>query len=276
VVHFILGFTIGLWHRLQLANIGLISAGVAFYAMLALFPGLTATIAIWSAFADPAVISAYLAVADDFIPPEAFEILQTQILALLNTPHGAFGLGTAVSIVMALFSARAGVGALILGLNVIHGTQPRTTLRSLLTGLAMTLALVGVMLVALATVVVAPLALNLLPFHTISGWLASGLPWGGMLLLLLSALGILYRYGPNTPHARDPILSLGSVMATLVWGAASLSLTYYLANFGSYNRVYGSIGAVIALLMWLYVSAFSVLLGAAFNAEWAERRNPAQ
>ena len=84
----------------------------------------------------------------------------------------------------------------------------------------------------------------------------------------------MYRYGPNTRGARDPILTLGAVLATLVWGIASLGLTYYLTNFGSYNKVYGSIGAVIALLMWLYLSAFSVLLGAALNAELAASRRP--
>lgn len=276
VVHRVFHFASGLWNRLLISNISLISAGVAFYAMLALFPGLTATIAIWSSVADPTIISTYLEVADDFMPPEAFEIVQSQILALLAMPKSAFSISTLVSIAVALFSARAGVGALILGLNVIHGTRPRTTLASFLIGIVMTLALVGVMLVALATVVLAPILINLLPFHALGGWLMSGLPWIGMLLLLLTALGILYRYGPNAEFGRDPILSVGSLVATLVWSLASLSLTYYLANFASYNKVYGSIGAVIALLMWLYVSAFSILLGAAVNAEWAERRREPQ
>ncbi|MDF2141926.1 YihY/virulence factor BrkB family protein [Paenirhodobacter sp. CAU 1674] len=260
--------------RLARTNISLIAAGVAFYAMLAVFPGLSALIAIWSAFADPAVIGSYLAVADDFIPPEAFAILTEQILLLLQGPRTTIGWGTVLSVAVALFSARAGVGALVLGLDVIHGTRPRNTLLSFLFGYVMTLALVAVMLLAMATVVVVPIAVNFLPFHALTGWLLSGLPWGGMLLLMLSALGILYRYGPNTRGARDPILTLGAVLATLVWGIASLALTYYLTNFGSYNKVYGSIGAVIALLMWLYLSAFSVLLGAALNAELAASRRP--
>jgi membrane protein len=260
--------------RLTRTNISLIAAGVAFYAMLAVFPGISATIAIWSAFADPAVISSYLAVADDFIPPEAFEILTEQISLLLQGPRTTIGWGTILSVAVALFSARAGVGALVLGLDVIHGTRPRNTLLSFLFGYLMTLALVAVMLTAMATVVVVPIAANFLPFHALTGWLLSGLPWGAMLLLMLTALGILYRYGPNTRGARDPILSFGAVLATLVWGAASLGLTYYLTNFGSYNRVYGSIGAVIALMMWLYLSVFSVLLGAALNAELAASRRP--
>lgn len=265
-------FSHSLLDRLLRANISLISAGVAFYAMLAIFPGLSATIAIWSTFADPTVIQNYLTVADDFIPPAAYGILEEQIMALLEGPRGGIGLGTLLSVAVTLLSARAGVGALVLGLNVIHGTRPRATLWSFVFGYGLTIALVGVMLVALATVVVAPIMLNLLPFQTIASQLLTGTPWIGMLLLVLTALGILYRYGPNAAHARDPLLSVGSVMATVVWSIASLGLTYYLANFAGYNRVYGSIGAVIALLMWLYISAFSVLFGAALNAEIASRR----
>lgn len=265
-------FLLGFLDRLASSNISLIAAGVAFYAMLAVFPGLSATIALWSAFADPAVIRTYLAVADDFIPPEAFALLNDQIMALLTGPRAAIGWGTILSAAVALFSARAGVGALIEGLNVIHGTKPRATILSFAFGYLMTIALVTVMLAALATVVIVPVAINVLPFHALSDWMLSGLPWAAMLLLMLSALGILYRYGPNTEGRRDPIVTLGAVLAAVVWGIASLGLTYYLANFGNYNKVYGSIGAVMALLMWLYVSAFSVLLGAALNAELAERK----
>lgn len=265
-------FALGLLDRLATVKIGLIAAGVAFYAMLAVFPGLSATIALWSAFADPDVIRTYLSVADDFIPPEAFALLNDQIMSLLVGPRTAIGWGTILSAAVALFSARAGVGALIEGLNLIHGTKPRATVLSFLFGYAMTVALVGVMLAALATVVVVPVAINILPFEALNDWMLSGLPWGAMLLLMLSALGILYRYGPNTAGRRDPFFTLGAVLAAMVWGIASLGLTYYLANFGNYNKVYGSIGAVMALLMWLYISAFSVLLGAALNAELAERK----
>ncbi|MGD9916559.1 MAG: YihY/virulence factor BrkB family protein [Paenirhodobacter sp.] len=265
-----------LFRRLAETNITLVAAGVAFYAMLAVFPGLSATISIWSTFADPSVIGSYLGVAQKFIPPEAYEILDGQIMTLLAGPRGTIGLPALVSIAVALFSARAGVGALVLGLNVIHGTRPRDTILAYVFGYVLTVALVGVMLLALATVVVVPLAVNFLPFHALTGWLLSGLPWGAMLLLMLTALGILYRYGPNVKSGRrDPILTIGAVVAALVWGAASLGLTYYLANFGAYNKVYGSIGAVIALLMWLYLSALSVLFGAALNAVIDEIRKDA-
>lgn len=265
-------FGIGLFGRLVESNISLASAGVAFYAMLAIFPGVSATIAIWSAFADPAVIREYLNVAANFIPPSAYALLNDQIQGWLIGPRPSIGLGVFISALVTLLSARAGVAALVLSLNVIHGTQPRATIWSFVMGYLMTIALVGVMLAALATIVIVPFAINFLPFHEYTSILLSGLPWGAMLLLMLTALGILYRYGPNTAPHRDPIFTLGAVLAAAVWGLSSLALTYYLANFGNYNKVYGSIGAVIALLFWLYVSAFSVLLGAAFNAEIAAHR----
>lgn len=264
-------FLRGLSGRVEATNLSLVAAGVAFYAMFAVFPGLTATISVWGMVADPAVIESYLAVADDFIPPEAYEILNEQIMSLLAAPRARIGLTTIFPVAIALFSARAGVGALVRALNVIHGTRQRTTLWTLITGYVMTLALVAVMLAALATVVVVPVALKFLPLGAFTGWLLSALPWGAMLLLMLSALGILYRYGPNTEGHRDPFLTYGAVVATLVWALVSLGFSFYLTNFGAYNKIYGSIGAVIALLMWLYLSAFSVLLGAALNAELAAR-----
>jgi len=265
-------FVTGLLKRLAQTNIFLISAGVAFYAMLAVFPGLTATISIWSTFADPGVIQSYLQVADNFIPPEAYSILDDQVRALLVGPRGSIGWGAMLSILVALFSARAGVDALVQGLNVIHGSRPRNTLLGFVFGYGMTVALVGVMLVALGTIVVVPFVANFLPFHAATVWLLSWLPWAAMLLLMLTVLGVLYHFAPHAPLRRDPLLSIGSIVATLVWGGASLTLTYYLTNFGNYNKIYGSLGAVVALLMWLYVGAFSVLLGAALNAELANWR----
>ncbi|KEO54286.1 hypothetical protein TP2_05005 [Thioclava pacifica DSM 10166] len=260
-------FGLSLFGRLVESNITLVSAGVAFYAMLAIFPGISATIAIWSAFADPAVIHTYLKVASEFIPPEAYALINDQIQSWLIGPRSTIGIGVIISAAVTLFSARAGVAALVLSLNVIHGTKPRATIWSFVMGYLMTVSLVGVMLAALATVVIVPIVVNFLPFHEVTKLLLSGLPWGAMILLMFTALGILYRYGPNTEGRRDPILTLGAVLAAAVWGISSLGLTYYLANFGNYNKVYGSIGAVIALLVWLYLSAFSVLLGAALNAE---------
>lgn len=265
-------FAVSLFGRLFQSNITLVSAGVAFYSMLAIFPGISATIALWSAFADPTVIRTYLNVADDFIPPEAYALINDQIQNWLIGPRATIGLGVVISAAVTLFSARAGVAALVLSLNVIHGTRPRATIWSFIMGYLMTIALVGVMLAAMATVVVVPVVINFLPFHEYSKILLSGLPWGAMLLLMLTALGILYRYGPNTEGKRDPILTLGAVLATALWGLSSIGLTYYLSNFGNYNKIYGSIGAVIALLVWLYLSAFSVLMGAALNAELAAFR----
>ena len=268
-------FGLGLLGRLIASNITLVAAGVAFYAMLAVFPGISATIAIWSAFSDPSVIHQYLAVAREFIPPEAYELLNGQIQSWLIGPRATIGFGTILSVLVTLLSARAGVAALVLSLNVIHDTKPRATIWSFVMGYLMTIALVGVMLLAMATIVIVPIAINFLPFHEYTSFLLTGLPWVAMLLLMLTALGILYRYGPNTKGRRDPVLTLGAVLATVVWGISSLALTYYLANFGSYNKIYGSIGAVVALLFWLYLSALSVLLGAALNAELNAHRTKA-
>jgi membrane protein len=260
-------------NRLQAGHIGLIAAGVAFYAIFAIFPATTATIALWSLVSDPNIIAQYLDVAEGFIPPEAYRLLSNQINALLSGPRATLGWATAVSVAIALFSARAGVQALVQGINVIHRCPSRQVLRGVLAGYAITLALVATTLAAFAIIIVVPIAIAFLPLGILREWLLTELPWLMMIVLIFSGLAILYRFGPSQPESRAGWFSIGALVAACGWAIGSLGFSYYIANFGAYNRVYGSIGAVIALLMWLYISAYVILVGAAINAELKHRPN---
>jgi membrane protein len=261
-------------NRLDQAHIGLISAGVAFYAIFAIFPGMTGTIAIWSLVSDPNIIASYLEVAKTFIPPEPYELLNAQIGSLLAGPRATLGWATVLSVLIALFSARAGVSALVQGINVIHRAPTRQMIQGVLAGYAITLALVAITLAAFAIIVIVPIGAAFLPMGLLREWLLTDLPWAAMFALVLMGLGILYRFGPNRVESRANWFSIGAVVAALGWAIGSLGFSYYLANFGAYNRVYGSIGAVVALLMWLYISAYVILVGAAINAERKNRPEP--
>ncbi|MBC7156147.1 MAG: YihY/virulence factor BrkB family protein [Rhodobacteraceae bacterium] len=243
---------------------GLIAAGVAFFALLGLFPGLAAVIALFGLLADPAVIAAQLPLLAEFVPPEAFRLIEAQVNALVRTGSGTLGWAGVVSVAVALWSARAGVGALQGGLDAIHGTPPRGGLQAIVSALVLTVALVGCVIAAFLAVVVAPLVLALVPLGPAAGWALAVLPWVAALGLLLAVLALVYRFGPN--RGRGSVLA-GVVVALVLWGAASLGFSAYLRRFGAYNEIYGSIGAVAALMMWFYIGAWVVLLGAAVNAE---------
>lgn len=260
-------FGCAVWARMTESHFGLIAAGVAFYAMFAVFPGLTATIAIWSLLSDPAVIADYLQIAEGFLPDDAAALVHDQVMALLAAPRGALGWATVLSVGVAIYAARAGVAALIQGMDVVHQARPRALLWGWVVDLTMTAALIVALMAAMATIVIVPLLLSLVPLGAAEGWLLAALPWMAMFLLVLGCLGLLYRYGPNVPGRRDAWVTPGTLVAALAWAAVSFAFSAYLANFDSYNRIYGSIGAVAALLMWLYLSAWSVLMGAAINAE---------
>jgi membrane protein len=265
-------FVVAVWRRVAEGHFALIAAGVAFYAMFAVFPGLTATIAIWSMVADPAIIGEYLAIAEEFLPPEAAALVHDQVTGLLTAPRAALGWATALSVLVAIYSARAGVSALVQGLDVVHRAVPRRWLRGWAVDFMLTAALIGALIAALVTVVVVPILLSYVPVGTFSAWLTSVLPWGAMFLLVLTCLSILYRFGPNVPGGfRSPFITVGVLVAALAWAGVSIGFSVYLSNFNSYNRIYGSIGAVIILMTWLYLSVWAVLLGGAINAELEER-----
>ncbi|MGB7244747.1 MAG: YihY/virulence factor BrkB family protein, partial [Sulfitobacter sp.] len=243
-------------------NLGLISAGVAFFAMLSVFPGLAALIAIVAIIADPAIVVAQLEQMRGLMPDDVYDILNNQIVVLVSTSSDTLGWAGALSLIVALWSARAGVGAMINGLNAVYRQRNRPGVRHYLRAFALTLALIGVGIVAVLTVIVAPIALAFIPWGWGARAIADLVRWSIALGVILGGIGVLYRFGPNRRATRAGWLSPGAFLAALCWALMSIGFSFYVANFGNYNEVYGSIGAVIAMLIWLWISSFLVLLGA--------------
>ena len=253
-------------------NLSLIAAGVAFYAMLALFPALAAVIAIWGFFSDASVLQDQLELLRSFVPSEAYGLIEAQVVALTSAQDSTLGWASILSILVALWTARSGVAALIRGLNTVHRAPTRKSLRSALTALALTLTLVVISIVAMGMIIVLPILFAVLPEGEIWSIWYEIFRWGLVIAVVTFGLGVLYRYGPNTGPARPGWITPGAVAAVIIWGAVSAGFSIYLSNFGNYNEVYGSIGAVIAMLMWFYISALVILLGGSLNASLDARK----
>jgi membrane protein len=255
------------WAQLDEMNLMLIAAGIAFYGMLALFPAFAAVVALWGLFADPAEVLPQLAYYRQVIPSDAYDLLAGQLEALASTGSQALGWASAFSFGVALWSTRAGVAALMMGMNAVYRERNRQGLALYGSALILTVSLVIVALTAIAAVIVTPLVMAFIPLGPVAGLALELARWVLAILVLLLGAGIVYRYGPNRRGARVAWITPGSVLAVACWGLASWAFGVYLAEFGNYNEVYGSIGAVVALLMWLFISAFLLLLGGAINAE---------
>lgn len=251
-------------------NLALLAAGCAFYGLLAVFPALAAAIAIWGLVADPNMIRAEVDLLTELMPAEAFEIFSTQVDGLIATERRTLSATFVLSLIVALWSSRAGVAALIRGLNLIYG-RPHIegVLARLGWVLLMTVVLILMGLVALAAVLVVPTVVAVVSIGPMGDMLAGPVRWLTAVSALLIGLDVIYRFGPNRSRARRFRFTPGAIAAVLVWVAGSVALTLYFQNFSNFNEVYGSIGAVMALLLWLHVSAFSVLLGAQLNVELA-------
>jgi membrane protein len=269
----LLTFAQALWQRLQKARLGMAAASMAFFGFLALFPGATMVVALWGLASDPDFVTRQAAPLKNILPPEAFALLSDQLHALALAPAPDLRLTTLISLALALWSARAGASALISALNAVHHLPDLSGPKHEALALGLTLLLVCLTLLSLLIAVFAPLVIALLPLGPVGRLL---LQFGNVILaLLLSifALAFVYRLGPNLPRAgRRGFLTPGLWVGFALWLVISRLFAEYLANFGSYNKIYGSIGAVAALLMWFYFSAYAMLLGAAVDAERAARR----
>jgi membrane protein len=244
------------------------AAGIVFYGLLAIFPAITALVSSYGLFADPSTISANLQSLALMLPDGSFAIVQDQIARVLAKGTSALGLTFIVGLMMAVWSANAGMKAIIDALNVVYEEkEKRGFIKLNLVSLAFTVAALAAILVMVAAVVVVPLLLQQIGLGARAELIVRLGRWPVLALLLLTALAVLYRYGPSRATPRWQWLSVGAVMAAVLWLIGSSLLSWYLSNFGDYNATYGSLGAAIGLMTWMWMSAIIVLCGAELNSE---------
>lgn len=249
-------------------HVSLVAAGVAFYALLAIFPAVTALMALAGLVMEPAEVTAQLEALTNLIPEEAANIILDQAVAVTGSEETGLGWAFLIGLGLALYSASKGVGSLMEGLNVAYDEdETRGFVTKLIWTLGLTLMLIGVLLLGLAATVAVP---AIVAFLALPDWFEAFLTYGSWVLLAaltVVALAVLYRYGPARDNAEWKWLTPGSVIACILWIVASVGFSIYVSNFGSYNESFGSMAGAIILLMWLWISAFIVLLGAEFNSE---------
>jgi membrane protein len=245
-----------------------VAAGVVFYGLLAIFPAVTALVSSYGLFADAATVGGHLAFAAALMPAGAFGIVEEQINRVAAQGGGGLSAGFVFGLLLALWSANAGMKAMIDALNVIYDEEERRSFLKLnLISLGLTVGVLCILLLAIAAVVIFPLALNWAGLGSSAAWAIAVLRWPALLIVVMVMLAILYRFGPSRREARWQWLSVGAMIATLLWLAGSALFSWYLSNFADYNATYGSLGAGIGLMMWLWLTAIAILFGAELNSE---------
>jgi membrane protein len=256
------------WIEAGRDNLSVVSAGCAFFALFAIFPALSALISIYGLTADPATVEQQFAMLADLLPAQAYDIVIQQIQRIAEASGQSLGWSLAVSLGLAFWSATAGTQALFAALNIAYEEPERRTIFQFYLS-AFTFTLVGILggVIMMLAIVYVPIVFALTGYSSAFETFVKVARWPFLALLVLCLLSLLYRYGPCRRAAKWHWVSMGSIFATLVWLLASAAFSYYVANFAHYDRFYGSLGAVIILLFWLYISFYIVLLGAEINAE---------
>lgn len=257
------------WQQQGEDNISIIAGGVAYYALLALFPAIAALVSLFGLIADPATIEAQIANLDGLMPPDALKILSDQARSVASAPSEGLGLGVIFGLLLTLWSASRGTNSLITALNIAYGEKERRNFFVLIAlSYGLTLAALLFVITTLALIVAVPAAINLFGLNGTPVAIAAGfVRWPILAIAVMFALGVLYRIAPCRRGAKWRWVSWGAVVATGLWLLGSAGFSLYVSNFGSYNETYGSVGAVVVLLLWFNVSAYVILLGAELNAE---------
>lgn len=257
------------WNEAGEDNIGLIAAGVAFYAFLSIVPLLGATVLVYGLAADPHTVGEHVASLTSVMPRDVAKLIGDQLLQVVTTSEGKKGFGLIIALALALYGAMSGAGAIVTALNVAYEEhEDRSFVTQKLLALGVTAGAVVLVLGAMGTVAAVALLGDLMPWSPT--WLVVGIRLSSYVLLAgLAAAGAatLYRYGPDRRHAQWTWLTPGSVAATVIWLAMTTGFGFYVANFGSYDATYGSLGAIVVMLTWLSLSAYVFLLGAELNSE---------
>ncbi len=255
-------------HEVRDDQLILMSAGVAFFALLALFPALIALVTLYGLVADPLEVQSHLLWLTKVLPPAAADLVRDEIRDAVSTKKSGLSLGLLVSVSAAVWTASGSVNALIMALNSAYEEQEGRSfwkLRGLVLLFTFGTLLLGIL--ALGFVVVVPSALKIIGLRSFGAVLIHLLRWPLLALLMMLALTIFYSYGPHRVPRGFKWVSWGAGIATALWLLGSALFSLYVSTFGSYNQTYGTLGGGILLLLWLFLSAFLVLLGAEINSE---------
>jgi membrane protein len=256
------------WSESNRDNLSVVAAGCAFFALAAIFPALSALISLYGLTADPAIVEQQFRMLGSVLPPQAYDIVIQQIHRIATAPGGTLGWSLAVSLGLALWSANAGTQAMMAALNIAYEEPERRSLFQYYLN-AFTFTIIGILgaVVMLFAIVYVPILFAFAGYSHAFELIVGVLRWPFLALFVLFMLAVLYRYGACRRSAKWHWVSVGSLFAMVVWLIASAAFSLYVSNFANFDRLYGSLGAVIILLFWLYISFYIVLLGAEINAE---------
>ena len=256
-------------------QIGLAAAGCAFYATLALFPAISTLVSLYGLAFDPATVEPQLRVLRDLLPRPAFVLISERVHTLVTQPRGTLTISLIISTLVTLWSSSAGTKSILAALNMAYEEkETRSFIRFQATALTMTLCAILGAALTVALLVFLPAVLDFIPrhfgFEAVEAGTQTLLKIGTPLLLLLFvglSFSLLYRFGPSRRGASWHWITPGSLVATLLWLLASTGFSYYVGHVASYDATYGPLGAVVGIMMWFFVTAYVVLLGAELNAE---------
>jgi membrane protein len=244
------------------------AAGCTFYALLSLFPAITAIVSIYGLFADRGKIEGQLDSVSSFLPSGGVDIIREQVHRLVESPASGLSAGAIIGLLTALWSANAGTKAMFSALNDVYGErEERGFLRVTLTSLVFTLGGITFLVAALGGIATLPLLFRALGMDTVFTVAAEYGRWPVILAIMVFALAILYRFGPSRRLAKWRWVTWGGVIGAVCWVGLSVGFSWYVAHFGSYNKTYGSLGAIIGFMTWIWLSTTVLLVGAQINAE---------
>ena len=255
-------------HRISEDNLALVAAGIAFNAMFAVFPTLIVLVSIYGLFASPQDVSSQFKPFYSMLPADAASLIQTSLTNLVGKSNSTLGIGAAISMAVTIYSSAQGMSALTSATNIAyHEPERRGFFKLLAIAILFTLGGLAGVLVLLGLGIAVPYVLAALPFGPIAKQIALALRWVLIWFFAVGALTVVYRYAPCRENARWRWITWGSVIAATLWLGGSVIFSLYVQNFGSYGKTYGALGGVMILLMWFYLGAFAVILGAEINAE---------
>jgi len=259
------------WKEASAEQVPLLAAGVAFYGFMALFPALIAFTLVWGLFADPDTIAHQTSGLLNAMPPDASTFLASQLKQLASAPTRSLGWGLVVTLVLALWSASGGIGNLVTAINVAYDDQQkRGYLQQKLVALGLTVGAVVFMLLVVGLVAVLPVVFQVIGLDGGLRWLAEIVRWLLLAGLVMFGLAMLYRLALVKESPNLAWTSVGAVVATVLWLAASAGFSTYVTMFGNYAKTYGALAGVVVMMLWLWITSYAVLLGAEINAVAAE------